>query len=153
MRSKEYIHYGSNKFDIRKFNEFSGRKDEYFTGLNKPAKYIGLWASPVNANYGWKEYVEDNWGEESYRLKNSFKFTLRPDARILTVRCEKDIERYIKYDGCYIFDGEIDFRRIARRYDGMELIHGENWVELHDSYFYTWDCDSIIIWNPEVIVA
>lgn len=37
-------------------------------------------------------------------------------------------------------------------YDAVELIHGNNYGELHFSLFNTWDCDSIVILNKNVIV-
>src|SRR5574344_193913 len=51
---------------------------------------------------------------------------------------------------------------IMRNYDGMELIHGKYYSYFHDvckatinslrGIFYWWDCDSICVWNPEVII-
>ena len=37
-----YIHYGCTSFDKLKFQEIKG----------------GLWASPIDAEYGWKDWCE-----------------------------------------------------------------------------------------------
>ena len=37
------------------------------------------------------------------------------------------------------------------KYDGMVLIHGKHYWELHETAFYTWDVDSICVWNPDAI--
>lgn len=144
---KQYIHYGSSCFDLDIFNEKKAnpRNNSY---LNKPP--YGFWASPVGSDYWtWRDWCES----EDYhtdRLDKSFKFTLTKKARILTVRSREDIFPYLipkKY-----FSYKLDFYRIMKDYDGMELIHGNRYLELHDNEFYTWDVDSIVIWNPYIIV-
>ena len=44
----EYIHYGHNKFDIDRFMPIQNKMF-----YNKP--YGGLWASRIDARYGWKD--------------------------------------------------------------------------------------------------
>ena len=36
-------------------------------------------------------------------------------------------------------------------FDGMVLIHGKHYCELHSNGFGTWDVDSICVWNPDII--
>ena len=45
----------------------------------------------------------------------------------------------------------IDFDRMSKDYDGLELFILDDYCNLHDGMFYTWDCDSIVIWNPYVV--
>jgi hypothetical protein len=145
---KQYIHYGSSCFDINIFKEkATNPRDKSF--MNKPP--YGFWASPVGSDYWtWREWCES----EDYctdRLDASFKFTLTKKARILTVRKREDIFPYlipIAHFGGY----KLDFNKIMKDYDGMELIHGNRYLELHDNEFYAWDVDSIVIWNPYIIV-
>jgi len=62
----KYIHYGSNCFDPSKFVEIKNEK--YF---NKPVG--GLWASNIDAKFGWKEWCQGNdYG--SGGLKNLLHF-------------------------------------------------------------------------------
>lgn len=148
MSSKTYIHYGSDVFDMEKFNSIKDLKRDN-RGINKPD--FGLWASPVDTDFGWKDWCE---GEEFHldRLDKRFTFTLSEDAKILTVRGLDDVKDYTSYiDERITLFKVLDFDRIMRRFDGMELIHEDRYSELHDSFFYTWDCDSIVIWNPQVL--
>ena len=164
---KRYIHYGSSKFDPNRFKGFDqGKWNDFYSGINKPGHGVGLWGSPAAGSYiSWREWCEN---EDFYtdKLKESFMFSVRPKAKILKVRCLKDIkpymtsrstmfpEEYIK-QCCWIeLSPIIDFKKLSKEYNGMELIHSrKTYCELHDSYFYTWDVDSIVVWDKEVIVA
>lgn len=153
---KRYIHYGSSSFDPERFITIEGYEhiDEY-SALNKPRHGVGLWGSPVDGCYiSWKDWCE---GEDFHteKLNKSFEFTLKPEAKILTVESFLHIFPYLKeYKiGPYI-DRCIDFKTIFDKFDGMELVLSpETYMELHDGIFYTWDCDSIVVWNKEVIVV
>lgn len=142
---KIFIHYGTENFSLEKFEDIK-KKRKYC--LNKPA--YGLWASPVNTNWGWKDWCKS----ENYRIDSfgkSFRFRLKNGSKILTVRMIRDIEPFLKREANDPFYGRIQFSEIMKKYDGLELIHGDHYMELHDGPFYTWDCDSIVIWNPGVI--
>ena len=44
--------------------------------------------------------------------------------------------------------------KLYRHYDGMMVWMGDNWHELHNNFlFWMWDVDSIVIWNPDVIIS
>lgn len=151
---KSYIHYGNDHFDMNLFNEKKNNpRDNQF--LNKPP--FGFWASPFGDEYyGWKEWCEgEKWHTDT--LKKSFIFTLRPDAKILTVTCNSDIEPYLKRDPVFRYTNRycVDFEKLMYKFDAMELIHGDNFEELHmiPGYFNNWDVDSIVIWNPFVILS
>ena len=63
---KEYIHYGHSEFRPELFREIKNRY-----AFVKPLG--GLWASPVDAKLGWKEWCTD----ENFcvgRLLDSFTF-------------------------------------------------------------------------------
>lgn len=166
MNDKVYIHYGSNKFDVKKFvpmtaNECDNSGNSF---LNKPPHGTCIWASPVDTHFGWKEWCEN----EEYamdKLNTSFTFTLKPNARILLVKLCSDVDKYLTnlpdlpYKS-YSFRPEallmfkyVDFVKMAKDYDGMELCHDDNYGDLHYGLFYSWDCDSIVIWNPYIIVS
>lgn len=145
---KQYIHYGSSCFDLDIFNEKKANPHNS-SHLNKPP--YGFWASPIGSDYWtWRDWCES----EDYhtdRLDKSFKFTLTKKAKILIVRSREDIFPYLISNN--ILERKIiDFNSIMTSFDGMELIHGNRYLELHDNEFYTWDVDSIVIWNPYIIV-
>lgn len=134
-----YIHYGDNKFIPEKFNEI---KNEH--GWPKPIG--GLWASRTDTDWGWKDWCfSEDFHLDSF--SKSFMFTLKEGSKVLEVHHMNDIDKYI-YD-----KRSIDFEKILKDgYDGVELFHGDNYNELHDGIFYSWDCDSIVILNKECIL-
>lgn len=145
MENNIYIHYGSDKYDPEKFIEPRNR--------NYWAKPIGgLWASNINAEWGWIDWcTNEEFNLE--RLQSNFTFGLKDDAKILLITKLKDIENYVIDYSEYGLTSGIDFEYIMNDgYDAVELIHGDNYSELHFSLFNTWDCDSIVILNKDVIV-
>ena len=72
--SRVYIHYGSKKFDTERFTPI---KNCY--PRNKPIG--GLWASDVNAPFGWKKWCEGEqyhkiFADSSLILKNSWQWDM-----------------------------------------------------------------------------
>jgi hypothetical protein len=74
---EKYIHYGHKFFDRSLFNPI---KNQLFGGV-KPSG--GLWASPINAEFGWKEWCK---AEDFQDIKesNSFTFVLTENAKCTT---------------------------------------------------------------------
>lgn len=91
--------------------------------------------NPHNASFGYVSL------DEFLKIYNNLK-----DKNVLLEvenckeRKESDFCSF-KMNWPYIFDN----------YDGFELLHGEWYGLLHYNSFYTWDCDSIVIWNPEIV--
>lgn len=148
MDKQVYIHYGNTNFDISKFDAPKNRPY-----LQKP--YGGLWASPIDAKRGWKDWCED----ERFRVcnrENSFSFTLRDGAKVYHVRNYEDVLKMPEVKGDIELQEHIpDFEKIAKEYDAIELhLSDESDHEVEEGlYFalYGWDCDSILILNPYVI--
>ena len=139
---KEYIHFGHDHFDREKFQEI--KNETYFC---KPKG--GLWASPINAEYGWKDWCEaENFRECS--VENSFSFSLRNDAMVYHIRSLQDVkdmplaETEIKI--YYIPDFE---KMLADGWDAIEL-HLSECDQLYWA-LYGWDCDCILIMNKDII--
>ena len=143
--SKTYIHYGNDHFDEEIFNNKKNNpRDNSF--LNKPP--YGLWGSPEKGDWTWKDFCE----AENYRTSSfdkNFRFALKDDAKIFVVRDRHDCLSYLK--DTFLGGKKLDFDRIMDEYDGMELIHGKNYMDLHMEEFYSWDVDSIVIWNPQIL--
>ena len=145
MSKTTYIHYGSDHFDIDKFVVYDDKMRN--ADINEPG--YGLWACRTDDSYGWKKYCEEN-GYHTDKLSQSFTFKLRRCAKIFRVGNLLDIKGWTT---TYLngLARCIDFNRIMDKYDGMELIHGKNYEDLRYSYFYSWDVDIIVIWNPQVL--
>lgn len=162
MKDKNYIHYRSNKL-----NPNANLVGDIF--MNKPK---GLWASPVDSNYGWKDFcISNDFRVES--LDTYFTFKIKKDAKILKVKSHNDVAKYLTYypysDNKYrkplnkltlndfslinYRNYMIDFEKIYQKYDGMELYMTENYSEFYNSYlFNSYDVDSLIIWNLDKII-
>jgi hypothetical protein len=128
-------------------------------------KPCGIWGSPspVNENisefYTWKDWLINNNYEEDdptvFGSKYFFDFKIKDNAKILSILKLSDTAKYIKYINKDILSDEflkID-KSLYKDYDGVFLYHGKNYNEIHFMYqFNCWDVDSIVIWNPEMII-
>lgn len=139
----KYIHYGSNKFDIRKFKEV---ENDMFL---KPKG--GLWASPVNSYIRWFEFcLEQNFNIN--KLKKSFIFELDKSSKILTIDSKDKLKEIFDKYGFVnkIGFNQLDFTKIAKDYDALEVLVSK------DSDVYeelrAWDCDTVLVMNPKVII-
>ena len=153
---KEYVHYGSKEFDINLFNQIRN-----IPSWGKPIG--GLWASAMDAKYGWKQWCENNEFSECNK-NNSFKFTLIEDANVFHIYSIKDLPKLPKmlqepYALAYNNEYFIDFEKsLLTGIDAIELHLSEeirdynNYMESLYYALYGWDCDCILILNPEVVV-
>ena len=167
-----WITYGSDRFNPAKFKPIEIEAQD--SGTNKPHDG-GLWACPVNSEYGWDVFCR--MAEWEDRLKSHFVFKLKPDARIYVVDGRKDLidistamvpkpfnfwtvyqgNRSVKYP-LY----QIDYKRLLNEgYDGIYVTDNASGLremayEMPNGGFcrglYAWDVESICIFNPDVIV-
>lgn len=141
-----YVHYGADKYDPELHKKNAAK--EWPAGLFKPS---GLWASRFLANFGWRDWCES----EDYhtdRFDKSFGFRLKEGTRILEVHKDNDIIPYTIHKGIIPTLDSLNKSKLMAEFDGIELFYSENSANLRYNHFYTWDCDSICIWNPDVIV-
>lgn len=144
--SKTYIHYGHKAFEPSSFTTPTNH-----SYANKPNG--GLWASATDAPYGWKDWCK----AEDFRQcddDNAFTFMLSDNANIFEINCIADVgrmPRQHKTDGDIRFI-DIDFERMYE--NGVDAIV-LNLSNDPDLYFllYGWDCDCILVLNPEVIIS
>lgn len=150
MQMKDvYIHYGSTHF----------RPEAFVTPVNddwtKPKG--GLWACLKDNEhaYTWKKWNES----EEFRECNddyAFCFTLKDDANIHYIYCPLDL-----YTLPLLSNREsevkIDFEKcLSIGIDAIELRYFGDWEKASPSgelywKLWGWDCDSIIILNPDCI--
>lgn len=152
--SKIYIHYGSDKFDPKKFKTI---KNVMIS--TKPEG--GLWGSPLDSEEGWKEWCERN-NFRTNLLEKFFVFSLKPGTRLLFLDEVTQLDDLPKVKNPAIFDNFnlwccLDFEKLSEQYDAIEITLShekshryEFWGGLYDK-LYGWDCDSICIMNPNCI--
>lgn len=144
--SDTYIHYGHRCFVPELFLPI---KNIEFR--NKPEG--GLWASPVNAEYGWRQWCEDN-DMFTKNMNESFRFRLKWNAEVWHIHSVADLKNIPKDDRNATLGGDEaifpDFEELRRmEIDAVELHFSED-PKLYMA-MYGWDCDSILILNRDVI--
>ena len=151
-----YIHYGSNKYDPDKFKPIK----------NNPMLAIpegGLWASPKNAVFGWKEWYKCS-DFQRCNIDIFFEFTLSQNARILQINCKDDLLDLPEADLPKEIPNHIipwvclDFEKLV--ISGVDAIQVNMSNDLAIGFgdglynaLYGWDCDSILVMNKEVIIC
>lgn len=143
-----YIHYGSTKFDKNRFKSVKN-----ISHFSKPSG--GLWASDINAKFGWKGGNEYEHFMECEEF-NSFKFKLSDSAKVLLILNVDSVKLLPQQeDSRSIFYGtreyHPDWEKIAEQgYDAVEFILSND-GRLYWS-LYGWDCDSLLVLNPDIII-
>ena len=146
---KKYIHYGNTVFDKSKF-----KKVENQGAWSKPTG--GFWASPVDAALGWYEWCkseEPDWCDDNV----CFTFGISESANVIHIKKVEDLDNLPSLGKCLVHGiASLDFEKMCA--DGIDAI------ELHLSdderldrnlnfALYGWDCDSILIMNPEIVIT
>ena len=176
--NRQYISYGKSKFIPQEMNT----TELTSSSLNKPNGC--LWASPVDAKYGWAAWATFNHPayEDGFDKVDYIKFDLR-NAQIYKVETLRDVLELPFIDskpGEARYTAHIDYEELrSKGYDGVELsmknyplgklkencdktkplakedesLNDEEIKKvLHmQKMFDYWDCESIVIWNPNVI--
>lgn len=137
----ELITYGlGNKIDLNKINTIKNNK------FVKPKG--GLWASPINAEFGWREWCNtENFGN----LETSFIFKFSGDT--LKIDSERDLYNF-PWEWNEIYENP-NFEKIEK--SGCDAIWlTENGMRsTHLSMprnLYGWDCECVLILNKKGIV-
>ena len=140
------IHYGNIVFNKDDF--------KHITNDNWGKPRGGLWTSPVDSEYGWKEWCTD----EEFRdcnVENSFTLELKDSCKILKIDSKEDLINIIyTYKGNYFNKIYLDFETISKYYDAIWLtVKGESETR-HCGMFddgipciYGWDCESVLLLN------
>lgn len=152
MNRQIYIHYGATAFDPTK--DFPIKNVRWW-----PKPDGGLWASRKNATFGWKDWCRQNEFRECDPA-NSFEFTMKDESRIMVINTIAQLRRLpeVKDDHRFNTSYCIDFEKCLRSgIDAIELCwYGDEYQSLinGDLHFelYGWDCDSMVVLNPNAIV-
>lgn len=161
IMSNEFVTFGLS-YDASKLTERHPMSDYIENSLHKPN---GLWAC-VRTYDGEDEY-NSQWSDwcksemfSTEKLKFGFSFKLKPTAKILVIEHLDDIKPFVT-EGLDLVDDvmsclygrqiKVDFERIYKEYDGMFVAYFENYGEFHTSMFNSYDVDSLIVWNSDVV--
>lgn len=142
----KYLHIGSNHFDRKLLQPVSNHL------LAKPRG--GLWGSPTGKQYfTWTDWNKDSNFIENIDSLPRFEFELSKDARILTIDSKDSYDSmFLKYytNSRMFLETSIDWKKVAQDYDAVEV-----YISRCSSlywYLYGWDCDSIVVFNPDVVI-
>ena len=152
-----YIHYGSSKYDPVKFKPIKNQ-------LLWVKSEGGLWASPKDAFFGWKEWCEGA-RFDGCNTDISFEFTLASNAMILQINCTDDLIDLPKADlpkeipsRTFSWLALLDFEKILS--SGVDAIQvnmsndpARGWDNGLYNALYGWDCDSILVMNKDVVIC
>lgn len=148
-----YMHYGNKVFYAEHFHSVGT------SGYTlKPTH--GFWGSVENSENGWKQWCQKE-GFCGDKLDLCLRFNLMPNAKVMKVQTLDDIAYLIKnypapftskisiYES-YVRMGlpykAIDYGKMSKDFDGIEY----SYTKL-GNILGQWDCDSVIIFNPDVI--
>jgi hypothetical protein len=139
MRLKLITYGCGKKFDRRKFKPI---KNQPFV---KPMG--GLWASPVDATYGWREWCE---AESFGNLSNCFTFEF--DGNVFAIDSLDDAKRmpWTTYRGLLTHP---DFEKMLKMgYDAIHLTErGQIATRFGEPSLYGWDCECVLVMNPDCV--
>lgn len=145
----KFITYGLGEYDKSEFQRIKNRN------FIKP--YGGLWSSPVNSDWGWKDWcLSEDFNVE--KLSNSFEFSLNDNAKIYVIDEFSDLGflvmgnkyRFVSWWGDSII---LDFEKLSKVYDAILLTDkGQIDTRYTNPGLYGWDCESILVMNPDCIV-
>lgn len=150
----QYIHYGAARFELTKFDCIKNRPLS-----SKP--FGGFWASAVDAKFGWKEWCACS-GFDDLSKQPRFCFFLSDSANVLGIKSAEDLQMLPRCSESNLFvarsgiskqfsSAYLDFEMLQHQgYDAIEVFLSDDARLYH--MLYGWDCDSILILNPDVIL-
>jgi hypothetical protein len=134
------IHYGSPIYDPNKIKPIRNQD------LVKPIG--GLWTSPVDSLFGWKDWCKGADFRECNEY-NSFKLGINKDAKICIIDSHDDLIKLLNNSEY------LDFEYLSLNYDAIHLTKkGQEKTHMTRHYnLYGWNCESILIMNKNCCYA
>lgn len=80
---------------------------------------------------------------------NAFRFTLSDNAKVLYIDDSGILKRIPSKNDEFMFWVILDFEKLSEQYDAIEVNISKCYRLYH--LLYGWDCDSILIMNPDII--
>ena len=161
---------GISVLEREKFKDSSNYDIDKVYYLNKPGGFI--WGSTLIKRDGkaysdWIRFVENDQFNPK-KFVNGISYTLHKNAKICTISCEED---YLDLMDNYSIEDDIsdkvyiDFKKLSKDYDAFHLtqdacyemrmiyppIYRRNFPHKMLADFYSYDCESWIIFNYDII--
>lgn len=146
LKQLDLIHYGTNKFKPEKI------KPVFDAHWIKP-RGGGFWASPVDAEWGWKQWcLAEQFHVE--QLSQHILLTFR--GNVLTIDSVKDLDLLSWNETPETIMGNHGIQFAAMLRAGIDAIHlttkGQDATRhSRPKNLYGWDCESVLIMNPETL--
>lgn len=116
----------------------------------------GLWASPVNCNYGWKDWCEveefgdlSSWFEFNYSGLTLIIDSLEDSAQMPIIPDKNNLD-------AVLLSRSLDFEKMLKT--GIDAIYltekGQNETRFAvglKGCLYGWDCESVLIMNKDCV--
>ncbi len=131
-------------------------------GIIKQSRHFmkpsGIW---ISVNGSWEKWLDGNW-EGWLKGKVCLNVELKKDINLFIINSKQQFLNKFKeltgkdystdsYISCCIFI-KMFHEKIKKLYDGMWLKAKPFYAHRLDfDYFYSWDCESICIWNTNKI--
>lgn len=130
--------------------------------LNKP--YGGLWSSPKNSQWGWKDWCKSEMFREK-SLRFGFKFKLKKSAKIFVLDAISDYlnlpdEYFWRDPNSMMLTKSLNWEKLATEYDGF-LLTEKGLEETRDlgfdpfvkgrQGFNAWDCETLLVFSLDCI--
>ena len=165
----DLVSYGKNKFDLNKFIKPTNIPLPIFG--NRPNG--GLWASPINSKYGWKDWCKTK-KYDFQKLDESITF--KYSGRTIVIKEKADLNNLLWYKyiegmgkGSQVKILEEQMKRLNQSYypcvDFEKLLANDcdavfltlnGLVEndnLEKQNLNGWDCESIVILEPSCVMV
>lgn len=144
-------HFGSKEFVYSKFKQIKNNHQRF----NKPVG--GLWTSPADSTNSWLHFcLNNNFNKE--KLNNSFSFQINKEAKGLVVDKDCDLESLPTTTFSYLDGSKItifDFEKMAKEFDYLHFKFDGGSTMRYDfddwRTFYGWDCETVLVFNPNII--
>lgn len=113
---------------------------------NKPAE--GLWGSPIDSKFGWKEYVKS---ETDLTTTGKYEYELTVDTSdVLIINSADDVAKIPLKKG----QGKtpmMDFKALKEKGVKGVYLTAKGLSELRNADFYGWDCESLLILDESIV--
>lgn len=138
------IHYGSKVYNSELV--------EPIVNENWVKPLGGLWTSPINSTWGWKNWCDM---EHFHKCSNRNKFKLKfvKNALVMVIDDLEDLMNLPKISSLdeYINNRYIDFELVSKYVDAIWLTDkGQSETRLtYPLSLYGWDVETVLILNPK----
>ena len=124
-------------------------------------KPMGLWVCAAKdiEDISWLDFaIATNMDiEEGDRFEIEYEITLSDKANIALLEDEQAVEdfylqfRYRKPANRLLEEYAINWCKVYKVYDGIIVSPYQHGIRRRFDWYYTWDCASGCLWNPDVI--